>query len=79
MKPIGFLAVSFELKSFRSHARFLLSLDKFEPTIKKNLKVSPEGEGFRPIARTIKQHKRFEEQRLTELLIERRPLADASV
>ena len=32
---------------------FLLSLDKFEPTIKKNLKVSPEGEGFRPIARTI--------------------------
>jgi len=53
LKPIGFLAVSFGLKSFRSHARFLLSLDKFEPSKKKNLKVSPEGEGFRPIARTI--------------------------
>ncbi|MBV08901.1 MAG: hypothetical protein CMN21_06730 [Rubinisphaera sp.] len=30
-----FLAVSFGLKSFRSHARFLLSLDKFEPTKKR--------------------------------------------
>ncbi|MBV11398.1 MAG: hypothetical protein CMN21_19535 [Rubinisphaera sp.] len=33
-EAIVFLAVSFGLKSFRSHARFLLSLDKFEPTKK---------------------------------------------